>query len=310
MLDNNLPIKKIHIILAQFQTCFNSGLSAERILNIVGDDPELGRTGKKLKKAANEINQGKTLTMALRSNLRYELGDFFISMINIAEETGTYSMILKQMDELYDNYHQLSSKLKSQFLFPSLAIGLFIVVQIYLNMFVAIIFSVGLVSFLFIWKNFPSTVKNRLITEIFLTIPPFRGAYRQLCVILFLKTYAVVYSSGFHPEKTKILILKLFPYTFIRNPLKKCFDSMSSGKTLNESFINAPFLSPVEKSSFSIGEIAGNVEALLNKTAEMSMHGLTIKVETTLKLSSQFAMLAGSLITGISLYLLLTSLIR
>jgi type IV pilus assembly protein PilC len=308
LLDYKFSIKQIRTINHQLSTCLSAGLSVYRTLEIISEDEELKKYSEKFKKSVQLAVNGSSLYNCLNSTLKNEFGIYYLNMIKVAEDTGQYDKVLGELDNLYENYSTIINKIKSQLIFPALSLVIFFMVNLYINFFITIFLCIILISIFYSRFVFTYEKRTLFMNELFLNSPPFSKVYRKLCLNLFLKTYGILYSSGYRVSSSHSLLLSIFPYKFIKDDLKRTFKKIETGTGFSVAFDDMKILSRIEKSALTVGEVTGNSDTILEKLTKLSLNELILNLEITLKFTTQFTSLIASFITGLSIYMLLNGI--
>jgi type II secretory pathway component PulF len=295
----------MHVLITHIKLAADTGMSMARTLDICSDAPELSPVSRALKGAAADIERGFSFSRALKGNLGHCTGPLFTGLIQVWEETRA-SSVLDTLDATYETTWNFFSRLRVQLLFPALGIALLALVQIWLNP--------PLRPFLllfpllpFLWKlAVPLNLRIVFFMELWSHVPGVAGSYRKLVGAMFMRCLAAILGAGCNMNQARRMLLTAFPHKFLAGDLASAFSVMESGGSFGMAFAPVTFLTASEKMSIGVGEESGALDSVLARMSRSAIDEVERQMQVTLRLSAQFLSLAGSALTGLALYSLIS----
>ncbi|MFZ2038528.1 MAG: type II secretion system F family protein [Minisyncoccia bacterium] len=177
----------------------SAGLALSRALSVQERQVHNKKFKTVIKNIDDEINRGKSLSEALRLHPKI-FSNLFVSMVKAGEESGGLSDSLKMVAIQMDNSNRLTKKIRGAMIYPSVIVGVIIVI--------------GIIMFVFV-------------------LPGITTTFKEMNVPLPLATRVIIGASDFMTNNYILVILLLMAfvvgvYLFIRTKLGKRYFEMVS----------------------------------------------------------------------------------
>ena len=117
LLPQKVSFKDLAILSKQLAALIEAGVGLVDALELVAESIDNPYLKKELVKIAQVIRAGETFSKALRRRKKFD--EFFISMVEVGEETGQLDVVLKRAAEYYKRIAEIINKIKSASFYPS-----------------------------------------------------------------------------------------------------------------------------------------------------------------------------------------------
>jgi type IV pilus assembly protein PilC len=275
----------------------SAGLSVIQSLDTIEEQTE----NKKLKAIISDIRQnveaGSSLKEAFESH-RNVFSDFFIGMLEAGESSGKLAEVLKISAEHLEKQSELRKKVKSAFTYPTVVGIMCVIVISAIMMFIIPVFSelyaklnvqlprptqilIDISEFIkYRWFLIPPVIiggifgikyllKNpyfRMKWDSFkLNMPVLGKLNRMLAVSRYIRTFAMLFSTGVSIVRALQISDKVANNTTITNITEELEESIESGDTISDSLSRYDLFPSIIIQLAASGEQAGQLPEMLNK---------------------------------------------
>ncbi|MBR1393843.1 MAG: type II secretion system F family protein [Ruminococcus sp.] len=290
--------KKLAFSCRQLAAMMTSGLTIVRALDILYKEEEHKGAKAVWLAVYEDVNKGTTFTEALRTRLG-TFPDFFVSMVDAGETSGTLDLTMQRLSDYYANTNKLNNKVKSASTYP-IILGVLCIAMV-----------IGM--FTFILPQFAGMMKEEDMPALSRVLFSFSGFMKEkwyilliaLAVIIFGIIYGLkVESIRLWFDKVKIkmpavgpLMVKIYEGRFARTLsslyssgismveclersskilnntyVDKCFiqvvDEVKQGAPLSQSLVKTEIFEGMFCSIIYVGEESGALDEILEKTAD------------------------------------------
>ena len=282
----------------QLSAMMSSGLTIVKALDILYKEEENKGAKAVWRDVYEEVQKGESFSGALEAK-RGCFPDFFISMVDAGEISGSLDVTMKRLQEYYANSNKLNNKVKGAMIYPCVLLVLVIVLVIAMSVFILPIFK----------SMMPEDSLNVLQKALFgfsdFVIKKWYALLIGVIVLVLVWTYAMKVESvklKFDYIKIKMplvgpLMVKIAEGRFSRTlsslyysgiPMVDCLER--SSRILNNTYIDKMFLQVVDEvkqgspvstalskteifegmfcSIIYVGEESGALDEILEKTAD------------------------------------------
>ncbi|MBQ8965753.1 type II secretion system F family protein [Ruminococcus sp.] len=282
----------------QLSAMMSSGLTIVKALDILYKEEENKGAKAVWRDVYEDVQKGESFSGALEAK-RGCFPDFFISMVDAGEISGSLDVTMKRLQEYYANSNKLNNKVKGAMIYPCVLLVLVIVLVIAMSVFILPIFK----------SMMPEDSLNILQKALFgfsdFVIHKWYALLIGVAVIVGVFTYAMKVESvklKFDYMKIKMplvgpLMVKIAEGRFSRTlsslyssgiPMVDCLER--SSRILNNTYIDKMFLQVVDEvkqgspvstalskteifegmfcSIIYVGEESGALDDILEKTAD------------------------------------------
>ncbi|KOA21419.1 type II secretion system protein F [Clostridium homopropionicum DSM 5847] len=329
---HKVKAKDLALFCRQTATLIDAGTDILTAVNLLRKQAENKTLKKSLNEVYEEIQKGVTLSSALsmHGNTYPRL---LINMIESGEETGQLGSVMTKMAEQYERESRINGKIKGAFVYPVALTFISIGVVIFLLTFVMptfvgmfqgsgvelpaptrfvmslsngmkkywylIIGAIILIAFA-VSKAIKTEKGSILIDKLKLNIPIIKATSRKVITMRFARGLSITLYSGVTMIKSIEIVSKIVDNKLIESKLKGVRERVIKGDMLNEALQDISEFPPMLIAMIKIGEEAGAIDSILEKTAEYyeqeveaSLQKLTTLIEPVLIL------LMGLLVGGI-----------
>jgi len=290
----------VTIFTRQFATMINSGLPINKALLICHDQVENKNFKTIILEISKDIDSGTSLSGAF-SRFPLVFDPSYTSLVKAGESSGKLDVTLQRLADSYESIRDLKSRLKSAMIYPAIVlVVMFIVIvvliayvipqltQIFSSLNQALpwhtqflvnlsnifrsfwyVFISGFVAIFVFLRYFYSTEEGKaVIMRLLVRIPVFGKVLKQTETANYLRTLALLISSGIQITQALLIAAKVSS-----NPelVKASLDASSyveKGNSLSDYLRSNPFFDPIIPSMVKIGEETGKIDELISKVAD------------------------------------------
>jgi type IV pilus assembly protein PilC len=295
-----LPLGELAIFTQQIASLLNAGLPLVQCLEALQDQTEDPVFRVVIREVRVDISSGNSFSAAVKKYPR-SFNTLFISMVEAGEASGALAEILTKVAGYFESSVKLTKKVKSAMTYPIAVIGLAIALVNVLLIFVIPVFaelfaSVGkdlplptqmlintshflrvnivwiilaAVGAWYVFKKFIETPKGRRLKDMALVRAPIFGSLvRKIALSRFARTYATLIRAGVPILRTLEIVSAASNKVQIEDACVEIAKHVSQGGQVSEVLAANPFFPPMMKHMVKAGETTGNVDGMLNKTAD------------------------------------------
>ncbi len=253
-----------------------------------------------IRNVKNEVSAGRSFSDSCRDYPR-AFPNLFVSMVEAGEASGSLAEILDKTSTYFEETVKLMKQVKGALVYPSVVIGLAIILVNVLLIFVIPVFSemftgfgaelpkptqlligfsdflktyiifliMGLVGIFTLVKRFCATPKGRVIKDnVIIKLPVIGELTRKVNLSRFCRTYAILMRSGVPILKTLDIVASASGNTYVERACKNISKHISAGGQVSEIVADDPYFPPMVKHMSRAGEQTGNVDGMLLKVAD------------------------------------------
>lgn len=294
-----ISLKDISIFCRQFSVIISAGISIIRAIEIVKEQTENPKLKKILNSVNEEIQKGKTLSVAMREHK--EMPDMLINMLEVGETSGTLDKIMRTMASYYEKEYKQQQKIKQAMTYP-MVISIFallvvtgLVVKV-IPIFTGMITKsggviptptrlvVGISGFLrtkgllllliilfivVIVKCNDKKNKNKFKNDSFkMKMPVFGKIYIKIITARFARTFGILMSSGVSLMQSIDICSQMLESKIIGDMLMSVKEEIKKGARMGDSLSSRKIFPVMLTQMIKIGEESGNLDEVLVKTAD------------------------------------------
>ena len=253
-----------------------------------------------IRNVKNEVSAGRSFSDSCRDYPR-AFPNLFVSMVEAGEASGSLAEILDKTSTYFEETVKLMKQVKGALVYPSVVIGLAIILVNVLLIFVIPVFSemftgfgaelpkptqlligfsdflktyiifliMGLVGIFTLVKRFCATPKGRVIKDnVIIKLTVIGELTRKVNLSRFCRTYAILMRSGVPILKTLDIVASASGNTYVERACKNISKHISAGGQVSEIVADDPYFPPMVKHMSRAGEQTGNVDGMLLKVAD------------------------------------------
>ncbi len=335
-----VTVKDKAIFARQLAVLINAGVALVKGIGVLTEQCENPKMKKALKGVSSDVEEGVALAEAMRKHPDV-FDNLFVAMVQAGEIGGVLDEVLNRVAKLLEDSARLQNHIKSASAYPKAVGTIAILVFFGMTTFLLPVFAKifvelgtplpGLTIFMLACSEFFRTPwkLGSLIISIFVVVTGFKAYYKtppgklqidglmlklpligdlakKTAVARFCRTFGMLTRSGV-PMLTSLEIVKeTAGNQVIANAVQKAKDEIQQGGMISVALQEANVFPVMAISMMSIGEEAGNIDAMLMKIAdfyedevEQAVKGLTSTLEPIMMVG--IAALVGAIL--LSMYL-------
>ncbi|MDK0819822.1 type II secretion system F family protein [Clostridium perfringens] len=340
--NSKVKLKDIAVFCRQFYVMLDSGLSIGKALNILIEQCEKPKLREALIGVNGELKRGETLASSMRKR-KDVFPNLLTSMIDAGERSGNLDIILKRMAEYYEKETKIRGKIKSAMIYP-IVLGVVAIIAItfiltfvmptFVQMFEEnnvdlpmstkmvlgtskmlgkygiIIFLILVTVIILLGKYLKSEEGQYKLSSINLKIPVIKKLTQKIIVSRFTRTMGIVSSSGMSLVTSIEIVASVVGNKIAEKELLKVKEKVLKGEGLGDSIMNIKIFPPMLASMVKIGEEAGSLDSILDKTADFYDDELEREIKTATALIEPSMIVLMGIIIGFLLISILTPMFK
>ncbi|MGU8355803.1 type II secretion system F family protein [Clostridium perfringens] len=340
--NSKVKLKDIAVFCRQFYVMLDSGLSIGKALNILIEQCEKPKLREALIGVNGELKRGETLASSMRKR-KDVFPNLLTSMIDAGERSGNLDIILKRMAEYYEKETKIRGKIKSAMIYP-IVLGVVAIIAItfiltfvmptFVQMFEEnnvdlpmstkmvlgtskmlgkygiIIFLILVTAIILLGKYLKSEEGQYKLSSINLKIPVIKKLTQKIIVSRFTRTMGIVSSSGMSLVTSIEIVASVVGNKIAEKELLKVKEKVLKGEGLGDSIMNIKIFPPMLSSMVKIGEEAGSLDSILDKTADFYDDELEREIKTATALIEPSMIVLMGIIIGFLLISILTPMFK
>lgn len=340
--NSKVKLKDIAVFCRQFYVMLDSGLSIGKALNILIEQCEKPKLREALIGVNGELKRGETLASSMRKR-KDVFPNLLTSMIDAGERSGNLDIILKRMAEYYEKETKIRGKIKSAMIYP-IVLGVVAIIAItfiltfvmptFVQMFEEnnvdlpmstkmvlgtskmlgkygiIIFLILVTAIILLGKYLKSEEGQYKLSSINLKIPVIKKLTQKIIVSRFTRTMGIVSSSGMSLVTSIEIVASVVGNKIAEKELLKVKEKVLKGEGLGDSIMNIKIFPPMLASMVKIGEEAGSLDSILDKTADFYDDELEREIKTVTALIEPSMIVLMGIIIGFLLISILTPMFK
>ena len=328
--SKKIKLKDISLFCKQMSVMLNSGIPLNNAVDILEQQTDAKNLKASLKVISKGLKEGNQLSKSLiEQNGLFP--DLLIRMVQAGEKTGKLDEVLERMSEHYNKELKTSRQIRGAMIYPAvlafLAVAatlvlLYVVIPNFSGIFeqsgVAlplptrivlaasnfvqsywyILFGgVGLLVFLFL--RYRSTEAGRYqLDQLKLKMPVVKGPMQKIVTARFASTLATLTSAGIPLVEAIDSAAATTNNAVVIDKLRIANEGLQKGERLTGMLTSTGLFPPMMLSMVKIGEEAGSLESMLNKTSDFYEEELEAAIKQLLSLLEPAMIIVMGVIIG------------
>lgn len=282
----------------QLAAMMSSGLTIVKALDILYKEEEKKGAKEVWRSVYEEVQKGESLSGALEAK-RGCFPDFFISMVEAGEISGTLDITMKRLQEYYAASNKLNNKVKGAMIYPSVLMVLIIALIILMSVKILPIFKsmmpedklnalqkalfsfsdflinkwyallIGLVVIIGVWTYAMKVESVKLKFDyIKLKMPIVGPLMVKIAEGRFSRTLSSLYSSGIPMVDCLERSSRILNNTYIDKMFLQVVDEVKQGSPVSMALSKTEIFEGMFCSIIYVGEESGALDEILEKTAD------------------------------------------
>lgn len=340
--NRKVKLKDIAVFCRQFYVMLDSGLSIGKALNILIEQGEKPKIREALIGVNGDLKRRETLANSMRKR-KDVFPNLLTSMIDAGERSGNLDIILKRMAEYYEKETKIRGKIKSAMIYP-IVLGVVAIIAItfiltfvmptFVQMFEEnnvdlptstkmvlgtskmlgkygiIIFLILVTAIILLGKYLKSEEGQYKLSIINLKIPVIKKLTQKIIVSRFTRTMGIVSSSGMSLVTSLEIVASVVGNKIAEKELLKVKEKVLKGEGLGDSIMKIKIFPPMLASMVKVGEEAGSLDSILDKTADFYDDELEREIQTATALIEPAMIVLMGVIIGFLLISILTPMFK
>ncbi|SCK00870.1 Cholera toxin secretion protein epsF [uncultured Clostridium sp.] len=322
--------KDIAIFCRQLYTMIDAGVSINRSLNIMANQ----LTNKKLRKVTSQIEEdvkkGEMLSAAIKKH-NDVFPQLLISMVESGEISGNLDTMMLRMSTHFEKENKLNNKIKAAMTYPivlgivAICAVMFImtfVMPTFIEMFESegvvlplstqilinlssilqenILFIIIIFICLFVVFKFYSRTEHGIytISKLKLHLPIIGELNKKIIVSRFTRTLSTLIASGVSLVHSLPVVAGVLGNKIAEDAINKVREEVTKGEWLSEPIKEAGIFPEMLSSMINIGEETGQLDEILNKTADFYDDEVEQAIQTTTALIEPLLIVVMGIVIG------------
>ncbi len=337
-LKKRVSYKELSVISSDFYMLIKSGIPIMESVNILYKQCSIKVIKENLLSIAELLKKGRSLSYCFKS---YEdiYPEFFISMIQIGEESGKLEEALLKISEYYKKEYEIISKIKNALIYPcmllfSMLILIFIlifnVIPKFSNIFsemnvhipwytkklinFSIFFKenakiIGFLFFIFmLYILFYNKVIRNNKTNIF-NANIFARQFKKLYELRFIRTFQMMIESGANINECLYNCMETVENEYYKDKILKIIENVNNGESLTEAFKNSNLFQPFVISMIEIGEESGTLDRNLINIYEILDKRFYEKIQSLISYMEPLMIIIIGIVVGFNIIMFIMPII-
>ncbi|WP_300258873.1 type II secretion system F family protein [Clostridium sp.] len=340
--NRKVKLKDIAVFSRQFYVMLDSGLPIGKALNILTEQSDNPKLREALIGVNADIKKGETLSSSMRKR-KDVFPNLLTNMIDAGEKSGNLDIILKRMAEYYEKETKIRGKIKSAMIYPLVLAVVAIIAITFILTFVMptfvqmfeennvelpmstkmvldtskilgkygiIIFLILVIAIILLGKYLKSEKGQYTLSVINLKIPLIKKLTQKIIVSRFTRTMGIVSSSGISLITSLEIVASVVGNKIAEKELLKVKEKVLKGEGLGDSIMKIKIFPPMLASMVKVGEEAGSLDSILDKTADFYDDELEREIQTATALIEPAMIVFMGIIIGFLIISILTPMFR
>ena len=294
-----VSLKDISIFCRQFSVITSAGISILKAVDIVKEQTENSKLKKILSAVNEEIQKGKTFSVALREHK--DIPNMLVNMVEVGETSGSLDKMMETLASYYEKEYKQQQKIKQATTYPKLIVifALAIVcglVTFVVPTFTEMIISSGgtiplptkivlgisdffknyglatllIIAFMFLVVKITGKNNRRGLKsdKYLMKLPVFGKIYNQIITARFARTFGILMTSGVPIIQSLEICTQVLNSRTIGNTLLSLKEEVKKGAGIGGTLEDRKVFPPMLTQMIKIGEESGNLDDVLGKTAD------------------------------------------
>jgi len=270
-------------------------------------DPVIKNVSHHLKK---EVSEGRSFSEAMEKFKNFFLS-FEIKIVSAGIKSGNFAEILSSLSAYFEFFENIRTKLINGLTYPFILLNLAIIIPSFPVLFLKGFFPflwkiippfILIYGIIFVFMFLPEILKNQKMRkttdEIIIKIPLLGKIIINFQVILFLKTFSLLYKSGIDIINSFKTATEVISNEVIRIEFEKNFSLLKENRTVSEAIRNNPFLPQQVKEIIETGQISGNMDTAIDRVVEYTEKETKFLINQILKILPVFVYLLVAVYVG------------
>jgi type IV pilus assembly protein PilC len=295
---NSISYKDISVFSRQLYSMLAAGFNISQALEVFNNEIYSKTLKNNMGKVKEDIENGNSFYDSI-AKYRDLYPVFYLEMINIGEQSGNLDIILKNLSTYYIKEHNIRKKIKSSMIYPTIILITSVIAFFYIEvsivpMFMATFKSLGqdmpiyskiiMNSSSFIVFNWPIMI-SMIIASVYklikirkikykidkakISMPILGLIYKKIVGARFARCLGILQESGMDLIRSIEMIDKVLDNTYIKSKIEDALIQVEKGNSIADALNKINIFPRFIISMIFIGEQGGNLEDMMNLSADM-----------------------------------------
>ena len=297
---NRISSKDKIIFSRQLATLIGAGLPLTQSLHTVFEQTANKKMQEIVQEIIADVEGGKTLSSAFGKHPEV-FNKIFIALVTAGEASGTLDDALKRIADQQEKDAAMVSKIRGAMVYPGIvlavmvAVGVFMMVTIVpqvaklysdmkktLPVLTSILIGISnfvinfwwltlilLVLAIFFARQYVRTeAGSRLLDNLKLNMPPFKGMFRRLYMARFTRMGQTLLVTGVPMLDMLAIAAEGVNNAVVAEEITRAAGKVQSGKALSAALQTEDYILPMVPQMIKIGEQSGRIDEMMGKTAQ------------------------------------------
>ena len=297
---NRISSKDKIVFSRQLATLIGAGLPLTQSLHTVFEQTANKKMQEIVQEIIADVEGGKTLSSAFGKHPEV-FNKIFIALVTAGEASGTLDDALKRIADQQEKDAAMVSKIRGAMVYPGIvlavmvAVGVFMMVTIVPQ--VAKLYSdmkktlpvltsilIGISNFVinfwwltlillalaifFVRQYVRTEAGSRLLDNLKLNMPPFKGMFRRLYMARFTRMGQTLLVTGVPMLDMLAIAAEGVNNAVVAEEITRAAGKVQSGKALSAALQTEDYILPMVPQMIKIGEQSGRIDEMMGKTAQ------------------------------------------
>jgi len=325
-----ITVKDLSIFCNQFATIIRAGISLIECLDILRKQSENDTLKEILDQMFEDVQKGVPMSKSMAKHPK-AFPALLINMVESGELSGQLDLIMQRMADHFDKEYKLSMKIRQAMVYPMILITVSILVSVFLLVmvlpnFVEMFLDFGVplplltqallavgdffknywylvlggnVLILFAMRRFINTAEGRLKFDDFkLHVPIIGPVNRKIATSRFSRNLSTMINSGISIIDSMELVSRVIGNVRVSKSIEDALDQMKKGDGIATPLSRLKLFPPMMVSMIRIGEDTGNLESLLETTADFYDQEVDVAIQSMIQLLNPAILLVMAVVVG------------
>ena len=313
----SMSSKELALMTRQLATLLAAGLPLEEVLTAVAEQTEKSRTKGLILSVRSKVLEGHSLASAL-NDYPHAFSALYCATVAAGERSGHLDIVLQRLADYTEQQFQMQQKIQNALIYPAIMILVAIsivgflleyvvpkMISVYSNIGQALpiltqiliatsaaIKSYGLfvlvliviLIFLFRHRMRQTVAFREKVHRFFLRLPVIGNAIKVANTARFSRTFAILSSAGVSVIEAMTIASALITNLPIRTAVEKATSRVREGANIHLALKQTHYFPPMSIHLIASGEASGQLENMLERSANNQDSDITRLIETTLAL--------------------------
>ena len=281
---NRISNKDKIVFSRQLATLIGAGLPLTQSLHTVFEQTANKKMQEIVQEIIADVEGGKTLSSAFGKHPEV-FNKIFIALVTAGEASGTLDDALKRIADQQEKDAAMVSKIRGAMVYPGIVLAVMVAVGVFMKTLpVLTSILIGISNFvinfwwltlillalaIFFARQYVRTeAGSRLLDNLKLNMPPFKGMFRRLYMARFTRMGQTLLVTGVPMLDMLAIAAEGVNNAVVAEEITRAAGKVQSGKALSAALQAEDYILPMVPQMIKIGEQSGRIDEMMGKTAQ------------------------------------------